>query len=55
MLLTSRNNFNFDDESENLFPIKLDVTSRDDVKKCYKELESKNLLPNILINNAGII
>ena len=51
---TSRNNFNFDDESENLFPIKLDVTSRDDVKKCYKELESKNLLPNILINNAGI-
>ena len=51
---TSRNNFNFDDESENLFPIKLDVTSRDDVKKCYEELESKNLLPNILINNAGI-
>ena len=51
---TSRNNFNFDVESENLFPIKLDVTSRDDVKKCYEELESKNLLPNILINNAGI-
>ena len=51
---TSRNNFNFDYESENLFPIKLDVTSRDDVKKCFEELKSKNLLPNILINNAGI-
>ena len=51
---TSRNNFNFDYESENLFPIKLDVTSRDDVKECFEELKSKNLLPNILINNAGI-
>ena len=51
---TSRNNFNFDYESENLFPIKLDVTSRDDVKKCFEELKSKNLLPNILVNNAGI-
>jgi len=51
---TSRNNFNFDYESENLFPIKLDITSRDDVKECFEELKSKNLLPNILINNAGI-
>ena len=51
---TSRNNFNFDYESENLFPIKLDVTSRDDVKECFEELKSKNLLPNILVNNAGI-
>jgi len=51
---TSRNNFNFDEESENLFPIKLDITSRDDVKKCFEELKSKDLLPNILINNAGI-
>ena len=51
---TSRNNFNFDYESENLFPIKLDITSRDDVKECFEELKSKNLLPNILVNNAGI-
>ena len=51
---TSRNNFRFDNDLENLFPIKLDVTSRNDVKKCFDELKSKNLLPDILINNAGI-
>ena len=51
---TSRNNFKFDKELENLFPIKLDVTSRNDVKNCFDELKSKNLLPDILINNAGI-
>ena len=51
---TSRNNFKFDKELENLFPIKLDVTSRNDVKDCFDELKSKNLLPDILINNAGI-
>ena len=51
---TSRNNFKFDDDLENLFPIKLDVTSRNDVKDCFDELKSKNLLPDILINNAGI-
>ena len=51
---TSRNNFKFDNDSENLLPIKLDVTSRNDVKDCFDELKSKNLLPDILINNAGI-
>ena len=51
---TSRNNFKFDDDLENLLPIKLDVTSRNDVKDCFDELKSKNLLPDILINNAGI-
>ena len=51
---TSRNNFKFDNDLENLFPIKLDVTSRNDVKDCFHELKSKNLLPDILINNAGI-
>ena len=51
---TSRNNFKFDNDLENLFPIKLDVTSRNDVKDCFDELKSKNLLPDILINNAGI-
>ena len=51
---TSRNNFRFDIDLENLFPIKLDVTSRNDVKKCFDELKLKNLLPDILINNAGI-
>ena len=51
---TSRNNFKFDNDLENFFPIKLDVTSRNDVKDCFDELKSKNLLPDILINNAGI-
>ena len=51
---TSRYNFKFDDDLENLLPIKLDVTSRNDVKDCFDELKSKNLLPDILINNAGI-
>ena len=51
---TSRNNFEFDNKSENLIPIKLDITSRDDVKQCFNDLKSKVLLPDILINNAGI-
>jgi len=51
---TSRNDFEFDNKSENLIPIKLDITSRDDVKQCFNDLKSKNLLPDILINNAGI-
>ena len=51
---TSRNDFVFDNKSENLIPIKLDITSRDDVKKCFNDLKSKDLLPDILINNAGI-
>ena len=51
---TSRNNFEFDNKSENLIPIKLDITSRDDIKECFYELKSKDLLPDVLINNAGI-
>ena len=51
---TSRNDFEFDNKSENLIPIKLDITSRDDIKECFNELKSKGLLPDVLINNAGI-
>ena len=51
---TSRNNFEFDNKSKNLIPIKLDVTSREDVKTCFHDLKSNDLLPHILINNAGI-
>ena len=51
---TSRNEFKFDDKTENLIPVKLDVTSRDDVQNCFDFLKSENLLPDILINNAGI-
>ena len=51
---TSRNKFEFDQKSDNLIPLKLDVTSRDDVADCFEMLKAKDLLPKILINNAGI-
>ena len=51
---TSRQKFEFDNKSENLIPIQLDVTSRDDIKACFGDLKNRGLLPNILINNAGI-
>ena len=51
---TSRNEFKLDEDLENFIPIKLDVTSRDDIKNCFNKLKSLDLLPNILINNAGI-
>ncbi len=51
---TSRNDFKFKNKSDNLIPIKLDITSRKDIKDCFNHLKSRNLLPNILINNAGI-
>ena len=51
---TSRNDFKFKNTSNNLFPIKLDITCRESIKKCFDELKQKDLLPTILINNAGI-
>ena len=51
---TSRSDFNIDDNLDNFIPLKLDITSRDDIKDCFDYLKSENLLPNILINNAGI-
>ena len=51
---TSRSDFNFNLDLDNLKPIKLDITNRDDVHDCFDWLKSKNLLPDILVNNAGI-
>ena len=51
---TSRKNFTLDENIKNFKPLKLDITSREDIKSCFNELKSLNLLPNILINNAGI-
>ena len=51
---TSRYDFNVEEGVKNFIPIKLDVTSRDDIKNCFNHLKSEGLLPNILINNAGI-
>ena len=51
---TSRNDFEFKNASKNLIPIKLDITCRESITNCFDLLKEKNLLPNILINNAGI-
>ena len=51
---TSRGDFDFNLDLDNLKPIKLDITNRDDVHDCFDWLKSKNLLPDILVNNAGI-
>ena len=51
---TSRSEFLFDNNSENLIPIKLDITSRESITECVKNLNDKNLMPSIVINNAGI-
>ena len=51
---TSRNNFIFSEDLENLIPIKLDITNRNDINDCFDKLKSMDLLPDILINNAGI-
>ena len=51
---TSRNDFEFKNASKNLIPIKLDITCRKSITNCFDLLKEKNLLPNILINNAGI-
>jgi len=35
-------------------PIRLDVTDRDSIKEAFNNLKERDLLPNILVNNAGI-
>ncbi len=49
---TSRSNFKYN--NNNLISMKLDITVRDDVDKFFLKLKEENLLPNVLINNAGI-
>ena len=51
---TSRNEFSIDGCDDNFIPLKLDITSRKNINDCFNYLKDKNLLPNILINNAGI-
>ena len=40
---TSRNEFEFDQKSDNLIPLKLDVTSREDVADCFEMLKSTQI------------
>ena len=40
--------------NENCLHLKLDATNRNAVKESHKVLTKKNLIPSVLINNAGI-
>ena len=53
---TARSEFEFiDTDFKGTFtPLKLDVTDRDSIKEAFSLLKEKELLPNILVNNAGI-
>ena len=51
---TSRSDFEFENSAENLIPLKLDITCRDSISACHAFLKEKDLMPSVLINNAGI-
>ena len=53
---TSRSKFELNDalSSEDCMHIALDVTNRDQISACLKDLIDEDKVPNVLINNAGI-
>jgi len=53
---TSRSKFKLKNvlSSDDCLHIPLDVTNRDKVSLCLKNLQDKDKVPNVLINNAGI-
>ena len=53
---TSRGNFSLDKliDDSNAISVKLDVTNRNEIESLYKELKDQKLLPDIVINNAGV-
>jgi len=53
---TSRSEFNLFSAlgSENCLHLPLDVTNRDQISSCIKKLKEEDIVPNVLINNAGI-
>ena len=53
---TARSNFTFNPEntSAKMLSIQLDITSRESVKNLPEKLKELNLMPSIIINNAGI-
>ena len=51
---TSRSDSNIDKDYENYHHFSIDITSRIDIKNLHQSLEKDDLLPDILINNAGI-
>ena len=53
---TSRSEFKLHEAlgSEKCLHLALDVTNRDQVSFCLEDLKKQNIVPNVLINNAGI-
>ena len=53
---TSRSEFNLHEalDSEKCLHLALDVTDRDQVSSCMEKLKDEDIVPNVLINNAGI-
>jgi len=53
---TSRSAFNLQEElgSEECLHIPLDITDRDQASSCMEKLKEEDIVPNVLINNAGI-
>ena len=53
---TSRSEFNLSEAlgSEKCLHLPLDVTDRDQASSCMEKLKDEDLIPNVLINNAGI-
>ena len=51
---TSRSNFTFESNKENLIPLALDISDRDSIRECVTFLKENDLSPTVLVNNAGI-
>ena len=53
---TSRSEFNLHEalDSEKCLHLSLDVTDRDQASSCMEKLKDEDIVPNVLINNAGI-
>lgn len=53
---SARNPFEFNPSNKNslMMPIQLDITDRESINQLIKDLKGKDLIPNIIINNAGI-
>jgi len=53
---SARNHFEFNPVNKYslMLPVQLDITNRESISKFIKDLKEKDLIPNIIINNAGI-
>ncbi len=53
---TSRGEFNLDEliGDDSAISVQLDLMSKESIKNLFADLKSENLLPSVLVNNAGI-